>query len=186
MFERFTPGAREAVVGAQAVARELGHREIDDRHLLLALLESDGVAAAVLRGAGADPAALRAVVAGGPDRDAEALRALGIDLDEVRRRAEQAFGPGALDRPSPRRRGRFGRWLDTDHLPFTRPAKRALENALRAALDLDHRSIGTEHVLLGVLADEDSAGARALREAGVDLDRPAAVVAVREHLRRSA
>nr|WP_276612486.1 Clp protease N-terminal domain-containing protein [Kineococcus vitellinus] len=57
---------------------------------------------------------------------------------------------------------------------------------MRAALDLDHRSIGTEHVLLGVLADEQSAAVLALRQSGVDLDRQAAVVAVREHLRRSA
>lgn len=31
-------------------------------------------------------------------RDADALRAIGIDLDEVRRMAEESFGPGALDR----------------------------------------------------------------------------------------
>jgi len=37
---------------------------------------------------------------GGPERvlDAEALASIGIDLDEVRRRVEEAFGPGALER----------------------------------------------------------------------------------------
>jgi hypothetical protein len=30
--------------------------------------------------------------------DAEALATIGIDLDEVRRRVEEAFGPGALER----------------------------------------------------------------------------------------
>jgi len=38
--------------------------------------------------------------------DAEALASIGIDLDEVRRRVEEAFGPGALERT---RTGR--RWL---------------------------------------------------------------------------
>jgi hypothetical protein len=30
--------------------------------------------------------------------DAHALASIGIDLDEVRRRVEESFGPGALDR----------------------------------------------------------------------------------------
>ena len=58
--------------------------------------------------------------------DGDALRAIGIELDAVRRHAEEAFGPGALDRAEPRRRG-LGRVLrlGTDHLRFTDPAKLA-------------------------------------------------------------
>lgn len=41
------------------------------------------------------------------------------------------------------------------HLPFTRAAKRALELSLREALKLGHAYIGTEHLLLGVLASAD-------------------------------
>lgn len=37
MFERFTKGARSAVVGAQQEARELGHTVIGTEHVLLAL-----------------------------------------------------------------------------------------------------------------------------------------------------
>ncbi|NAZ81871.1 hypothetical protein GTR02_08570 [Kineococcus sp. R8] len=185
MFERFTTPAREVVVSAQAVARELGHPEIGDQHLLLALVRTEGVASAVLRGAGTDPVRLRDAVARGDD-PAEALAALGIDLDEVRRRAEATFGPGALDRPSPRRRGRLTRLFGLEHLPFTAPARRVLENALRAAQALGDRELGTEHLLLGLLAAEDSPGLRALRRSGVELDRSTAETAVREHLRRSA
>jgi ATP-dependent Clp protease ATP-binding subunit ClpC len=36
------------------------------------------------------------------------------------------------------------------HLPFTPSAKKALEGALREALDLGHNYIGTEHQLLGL------------------------------------
>jgi len=36
--------------------------------------------------------------------DAEALATIGIDLDEVRRRVEEAFGPGALERTQAARR----------------------------------------------------------------------------------
>jgi hypothetical protein len=43
-----------------------------------------------------------------PERvlDAEALASIGIDLDEVRRRVDEAFGEGALDRTRARRRPR--------------------------------------------------------------------------------
>jgi hypothetical protein len=39
-----------------------------------------------------------------PELDAEALAAIGIDLDEVRRRVEESFGPEALDRTRAARR----------------------------------------------------------------------------------
>src|SRR5207244_1975853 len=42
------------------------------------------------------------------DADAEALRSLGIDLDEVRARIEEQFGPGALS-PGGRTSERPGR-----------------------------------------------------------------------------
>ncbi|WP_026126360.1 Clp protease N-terminal domain-containing protein [Nocardiopsis gilva] len=41
MFERFTDEARRVTVGAQAEARELGHRSIGTGHLLLALMAED-------------------------------------------------------------------------------------------------------------------------------------------------
>jgi hypothetical protein len=43
-----------------------------------------------------------------PERvlDAEALASIGIDLDEVRRCVDEAFGEGALDRTRARRRRR--------------------------------------------------------------------------------
>jgi ATP-dependent Clp protease ATP-binding subunit ClpA len=75
-----------------------------------------------------------------------ALQALGVAPDSVRERLGR--GPGA-----PR-----------GHLPFAREAKQLLERALREALTLKHRYIGTEHVLLA-LADLD-----VLQELGVDGD----------------
>lgn len=43
------------------------------------------------------------------------------------------------------------------HLPFDRPAKRALERALRLAIDLGHRSISAAHILAGALEVEPEA-----------------------------
>jgi len=56
---------------------------------------------------------------GGPVLDRDALAVLGIDLDVVTERVEAAFGPGALTRPSRRRR----RWRR--NRCEQRPAKRA-------------------------------------------------------------
>ncbi|MGH2815263.1 MAG: Clp protease N-terminal domain-containing protein [Actinomycetota bacterium] len=157
MFERFTDRARRVTVDAQATARRLGHGHIGTEHLLLGLLENDGIAAQVLSGAGVTPAAVEreilAEVGRGPlgAGDAEALGAIGIDLDEVRRRMEESFGPGALHwHPDPGCRGARPR---SGHIPFTPRAKKVLELSLREALSLGHRYIGTEHLLLGLIRE---------------------------------
>src|SRR5918998_5436475 len=149
MFERFTDKARTVVVLAQQKARERGDDTIDTGHLLRALVAvPDNLAVMVLEGFSvrradveADLDLARPTAAGGAP-DASALAALGIDLDEVRRRVEEAFGPGALDRPrSPKRR-----WIG-GHIPFAKEAKKALELSLREALRMRHNYIGTEHML---------------------------------------
>lgn len=102
MFERFTQDARRAVVGAQVEARGLGHRWIGTEHLLIAVLGDEGSpVAAALREVGLTPDTVRAEVRRqlGPVDDGTALGGIGIDLDEVRRRVEDQFGPGALDEP---------------------------------------------------------------------------------------
>ena len=157
MFERFTEPARKVTVDAQLVARRLGHSHIGTEHLLLGLLETDGVAAQVLAGLGVTADAVEreivTEVGRGPlgTGDAEALGAIGIDLDEVRRRMEASFGPGALHwHPDPRCRGERPR---LGHVPFSPRAKKVLELSLREALALKHRYIGTEHLLLGLVRE---------------------------------
>ena len=58
----------------------------------------------------------------------------------------------------------------TGQIPFTPRAKRALELSLREALALGHDHIGTEHVLLGLVRDEDSVAVRVLESLGADTD----------------
>ncbi|MFV2179122.1 Clp protease N-terminal domain-containing protein [Actinomadura sp. LOL_016] len=168
MFERFTKDARETVVGAQAQARRLGHGRIGTEHVLLGLVEADDGTARTLRGHGLDAAALRARLAAadeaGDDLDPEALRAIGIDLDAVRRATEHSFGEGALDMPRGAARDRR-----KGHIPFTKEAKKALELSLRHALRLKHNHIGTGHILLGVLHDDDFRAVRLAWEAGADV-----------------
>jgi ATP-dependent Clp protease ATP-binding subunit ClpA len=160
MFERFTDRARNVAVDAQAAARRLGHGHIGTEHLLLGLLQGDGIAARVLGGLGVTAAAVErevlAEVGRGPlgERDAEALGAIGIDLEEVRRRVEASFGPGALYwRPGRSCRRGWRLPLAGGHIPFTPRAKKVLELSLREALALKHGHIGTEHILLGLVRE---------------------------------
>ncbi len=177
MFERFTDGARQVLVLAQEEAGSLRHNYVGTEHLLLGVARQVGVGAAALRRLGFDAEVARAEAqrqvgegngSGLRPGDAEVLRSIGIDLDEVRRQVEGAFGPGALERARWRRRCRpRGR---SDALPFTPRAKKCLELALREALALRHGNIGTEHVLLGLLREGEGLAAVLLGHQGIGLD----------------
>ncbi|MFI9203037.1 Clp protease N-terminal domain-containing protein [Streptomyces sp. NPDC053048] len=190
MFERFTKDARVAIISAQEEARALGHGRIGPGHLLLGVTTCSGATGtATLIRLGITPEALRDALAaaGAPaapfdEEDAQALRAFGIDLEAVRGQAEKVFGPGALDSPPPAPAGEgrgFLRGRESGspvarkpHIPFEREAKKALEQSLRATLERKDRSIGTEHVVLGVLDAGGGATADVLGRLGTD---PAAV-----------
>jgi ATP-dependent Clp protease ATP-binding subunit ClpA len=167
MFERFTRLARHSLVLAHAESLALGHDWLGTEHQLLGLLQTgDGIAYNVLSDVGLSyPDVRQAVVdaVGGAALDGAALAAIGIDLEEVRRQAEESFGPGALERAMARpHRGRSG--------PFTPRAKRVLELALGEAVALEHGYIGTEHILLGMLREGGGVGAQILRRLAPDED----------------
>jgi hypothetical protein len=52
--------------------------------------------------------------------------------------------------------------------PFTREAKKTLELSLREALQLGHDYIGTEHLLLALVQQEEEMGAQLLASVGID------------------
>lgn len=54
---------------------------------------------------------------------------------------------------------------------LTPRAKRVIELAVADAARLGHNYVGTEHLLMGILRESDSAGARIIRSAGVDLNK---------------
>jgi ATP-dependent Clp protease ATP-binding subunit ClpA len=56
---------------------------------------------------------------------------------------------------------------DGGRLPFTPRAKAVLGGSVDEALQLGHSYIGTEHLLLGLFADEDSIAAKVLLKLGV-------------------
>jgi ATP-dependent Clp protease ATP-binding subunit ClpA len=159
MFERFTAEARAAVVGAQVHARALHHGNLGAEHLLLGVAEQPA-GARLLQRLGVDPAGLRHEMASRGEADGfdeDALAAMGIDLDAIRARVEERFGPGALDRPPGR--GRCRRGASGRHMPFTPQAKKVLEISLREATALGDRHIGAEHLLLALAREHALPGA---------------------------
>jgi ATP-dependent Clp protease ATP-binding subunit ClpA len=88
---------------------------------------------------------------------ARVLRSFGITLEEVRAQVARIIGQGVE--------------VTAGQIPFTPRAKKVLELALREALSLGHNYIGTEHILLGLVRENDGVGARILRDFGADADK---------------
>ncbi len=158
MFERFIPEAYAVVTAAREEAIALTHRYIGTEHLLLGLLDAgqaEGVARRVLVETGIDPAhvrreVLRLVGAGDAgtrlgEGEAAALDAIGIDLESVRSKLEDSFGPGILDQPPASR--------SVGRRAFTARAKKCLELAPREGRRLGHNALGPEHILLGLIRE---------------------------------
>jgi hypothetical protein len=123
--------------------------------------------------------------------DADALAAIGIDLDEVRTRIEATFGPGALSRAAfrshqretrrplhrrllrrrgpghPARRRGPNNGPVRGHIPFTPRAKKSLELSLREALSLGDNYIGMEHLALALTSMRDGLVPKLLAELDV-------------------
>ena len=155
MFERFTGDARAVVAGAVERASRAGSPVVTEEHLLLSLLDREDTAGArVLAALGVT--GRRAEIAeglaaarrrGGMSRaDEEALADLGISVAEIVARVEGVHGPGALSRAEP------GRAWPSGRPAFTKGAKKVLEKALRVVVARKEKSIGDEHLLLGLLA----------------------------------
>jgi ATP-dependent Clp protease ATP-binding subunit ClpC len=79
---------------------------------------------------------------------AQALSDCAIDIDKVRNEIDRRIGRGTEE--------------PKGQIPFTPRAKKVLELALRQALKLTHNYIGTEHVLLGVIAEGEGVAAQIL------------------------
>jgi len=88
----------------------------------------------------------------------KAIEALGVPLDSARDALVAALPPASVDEPVPGR------------IPFTGGAKKVMELAVREALKLGHNYVGTEHILLGVLEDEQ-AGRSTLTGLGITRER---------------
>jgi ATP-dependent Clp protease ATP-binding subunit ClpA len=169
MWDRLTPAARRVMNRGLEESELLGQRYVGDEHVLLGLLgEQAGEATSLLRAHGLDLAGARAelrrLVASGQTPwsrtdDVDALRAVGIDVENVRRQLVAAFGPqavgAAVGRASRRPWWRGGGRRRT---PLCGPAlfaKHALQLAAERAEASGQAGVTPEHLLYGVLRDLD-------------------------------
>jgi ATP-dependent Clp protease ATP-binding subunit ClpA len=141
----FTPRAKKVLELALRESLQMGHNHLGSEHILLALIrEEKGVAAQVLIHLGADLETMRATVGAVVESDQPS------GLPKRRRPIEAE--------------SRFEAMLDR----FTRRAQTVVATARDASRRLNHHYVGTEHLLLGLIADPEDISARALALHGVD------------------
>jgi ATP-dependent Clp protease ATP-binding subunit ClpC len=88
---------------------------------------------------------------------ARVLEGLEITVEEVRAQVIRIVGSGEE--------------VTTGQIPFTPRAKKVLELALREALSLGHNYIGTEHILLGLVRENEGVAARILADFDADSEK---------------
>jgi ATP-dependent Clp protease ATP-binding subunit ClpC len=89
---------------------------------------------------------------------ARVLEYFGLTVERVREQVVRIVGPGEAALPS-------------GQIPFTPRAKRVLEMAPREALSLGQTVTSTEHILLGLVRENDGAASRILLDLDVDPER---------------
>src|SRR5204863_359330 len=88
---------------------------------------------------------------------ARVLESLDITVEEVRAQVARIVGQGDE--------------VTTGQIPFTPRAKKVLELALREDLSLGHNYIGTEHILLGLVRENEGVAARILLDFDADAEK---------------
>ena len=88
---------------------------------------------------------------------ANVLKNMGIDLNKIRTEVEKIVKTG----PS---------MVTMGQLPFTPRAKKVLELSMEEAGNLGHNYIGTEHLLLGLIKENEGIAAQVLINLGVKLE----------------
>ncbi len=88
---------------------------------------------------------------------ARVLEGLEITVEEVRGQVIRIVGAGEE--------------VTSGQIPFTPRAKKVLELALREALSLGHNYIGTEHILLGLVRENEGVAARILADFDADSEK---------------
>ncbi len=88
---------------------------------------------------------------------ANVLKNLGVEITKIRSEIEKNVQSG----PS---------MVTMGQLPFTPRAKKVLELSMEEANELGHNYIGTEHLLLGLLRENDGVAAQVLLDLGLKLE----------------
>ncbi len=85
---------------------------------------------------------------------ARVLKEQAIQLDAIRKRVEEATGLGGVV-------------MTSGKLPLTELAKKVIEYSIEEARNLNHNYVGTEHLLLGLLREQEGVAAQVLMNLGL-------------------
>ena len=85
----------------------------------------------------------------------KALSSVGITLKKARKEVEDYIGRGT--------------GFISSEIPFTPRAKRVLEMAVQEGKDIGQNYVGTEHILLALIAEEDGIAIRTIQKLDVDV-----------------
>jgi ATP-dependent Clp protease ATP-binding subunit ClpA len=150
ILTRFKDESRRSVEASFEEARMLGHDSLGDEDLLLGILRAEeGIAAEALSSLGVTLEDARDECGG---MLSDALSSIGISLEEIRREAGEGF---EMSLPYERK------------IPYSPRAKSALVTARKGMRRLGDNHLGTEHMLLGILGNEDGTAVRMLGRLGV-------------------
>jgi ATP-dependent Clp protease ATP-binding subunit ClpC len=157
MYERFTDRARKVMQLANQEAKRFNHEYVSTEHILLGLVqEGSGVAANVLKN-------------------------LSIDLSKIRLEVEKVVGPGGeqIDRGEisaapngiiQKLCGWVGAQVNTGRPLHTPRVKKVINYAVEESRKLNHNYVGSEHLLLGLLREQEGIAAHVLMNLGINID----------------
>src|SRR5215813_12291606 len=89
---------------------------------------------------------------------ATVLRYMDVDLRKIRNEIEKIVQAGP-------------EMVTMGKLPQTPRAKKVIEYAIEEARNLNHNYVGTEHLLLGLLREQEGVAAQVLMSLGLDLEK---------------
>ena len=129
MFEHFTKYAKDAVSIARATAKKLSHNYVGTEHLLIGLMEGEGVASTV-------------------------LAENNVNKQQVLELIEQLI--------------QIEGTVTVRDRAFTPRAQRILEESAKEAERLHSKSVGTEHIFLALMKENDCVAVRLLNTMGIN------------------
>jgi len=135
MDAKFSQRVKDVISYSREEALRLGHEYIGTEHMLLGIIrEGEGLAIKI-------------------------LESLGVDIQELRKRIEDAT-----------QNGKSAKKANLGNIPLIKQAERALKITYLEAKVFKTEHIGTELLLLAILKDEDNVVTRCMKRIGIDYD----------------
>ncbi len=156
MWDRLTPGAQDSILRTNEIAVQYKSQWVSTEHLLLGLLHEDKYTYAT------SPGQLKVILrTDNFDLDSPAIRvlvALGVNLRQMKDELISSLIPINENGET------------VENLQLSQRGKHVIDLAYDEAMSLMAKSIGTEHILLGLIREYDGLAAQVLRKAGLNLE----------------